>query len=342
MLGMRFIKADPTTYLMQVKGGKIVREGTGLAFFYYAPATSLMAVPMGSQSLPYIFEQVSADFQTLTVQGNLAYRIADPKKTAGMLNFTLRPDGKGYASEDPAQLRTRVEGIVEVLIRLALGAQPLKAALQAGDRIAREVEAALKTHAEIEALGLDVLSFSVAAVKPKAETARALEAEVREQILKAADDAVYARRNAAVENERAIKQSELDTEIAVELKQRTIRETRMEADAAVQQRQAHLHAAEMEANISLESRRQEFVALEADNTRTTAEAQAHRIGAMMKALESTDPRVVQALATMGMAPGQLIALAFGGIAEKAESIGSLNVSPELLQSLLKSAPVKQN
>jgi hypothetical protein len=35
-----------------------------------------------------------------------------------------------------------------------------------------------------------------------------------------------------------------------------------------------------------------------------------------------------------MAPGQLIAMAFGGIAEKAEKIGQLNVSPELLQSLI--------
>ena len=54
----------------------------------------------------------------------------------------------------------------------------------------------------------------------------------------------------------------------------------------------------------------------------------------MKALQTADPRVVQALAAAGMQPGQLIAQAFGGIAEKAERIGQLNMSPELLQSLL--------
>ena len=78
----------------------------------------------------------------------------------------------------------------------------------------------------------------------------------------------------------------------------------------------------------------------ADNTRTLAEAEAHRLRAVMKALESADPRVVQALAAAGMQPSQLIAQAFGGIAEKAEKIGQLNVSPELLQSLLHAgAPV---
>ena len=35
-----------------------------------------------------------------------------------------------------------------------------------------------------------------------------------------------------------------------------------------------------------------------------------------------------------MQPSQLIAQAFGGIADKAERIGQLNVSPELLNSLM--------
>ena len=38
-----------------------------------------------------------------------------------------------------------------------------------------------------------------------------------------------------------------------------------------------------------------------------------------------------------MDPAQLIAQAFGGIADKAEKIGQLNMSPELLNSLLTGA-----
>lgn len=337
MLGVKFIKAEPTTYLMQVKGGKVVREGTGQSFFYFAPTSSLVSVPVGSQILPYIFEQVTVDFQSVTVQGNVSYRISNPKQISGMLNFALLPDAKHYASEDPQNLRNRVEGIVEVLIQQAVNAQTLKVVLQSADAIARQVEGSLRTHPDIVALGLEILSFSVVAIKPKADTARALEAEVREQILKAADDAVYTRRNAAVENERAIKESELDTEIAVELKQRTIRETQMEADAAIEQKEAEMRAVNMEAQIGLEDRRKAFVVLEAENTRTKAEAEAHRVGAVMKALDSADPKIVQALAAVGMAPDQLIAQAFGGIAERAEHIGQLNMSPELLQSLMGSS-----
>ena len=60
------------------------------------------------------------------------------------------------------------------------------------------------------------------AVKPKPETAKALEAEAREALLRRADEAIYTRRNAAVEQERMIKENELATEIAVENKKHQI------------------------------------------------------------------------------------------------------------------------
>jgi hypothetical protein len=44
--------------------------------------------------------------------------------------------------------------------------------------------------------------------------------------------------------------------------------------------------------------------------------------------------VLQALATVGMEPGQLIALAFQELAQSADKIGQLNVTPELLSELL--------
>jgi len=55
---------------------------------------------------------------------------------------------------------------------------------------------------------------------------------------------------------------------------------------------------------------------------------------LMKIFEGVDTRVIQALASSGMQPGQLIAQAFTGIAERAERIGQLNVSPDLLQTLM--------
>ena len=68
MLGLRFIKTQPTTYLLQYRGNKLVREGAGLSFFYYAPTTSLVSIPVASVDIPYMFEEVTADFQDVTIQ----------------------------------------------------------------------------------------------------------------------------------------------------------------------------------------------------------------------------------------------------------------------------------
>lgn len=334
MLGVRYFKSKPTAWVQVVQGGRVRREGTGLAFHYFGPTTALVSVPVSSRVDDFFFNLTTADFQAVTVQGAVTWRIADPKRTAGLVDFTLRGDGVNYASEDPEKLPARVLAPAEIFVQRAVQARPLRDVLLAGPEIAAEVEAALAAHAPLAALGVELLGIAVTAVRPTPDAARALEAETRESILKAADDAVFARRNAAVENERAIRESELDTEVAVEQKKRQIKETQMDAEASLRRKKAELKQADMESEVVLEERRRAFVDLNAANTRTLAEAEAHKVAAVMDALEKADPRIVQSLAASGMAPGQLIAQAFGGIAERAERIGQLNMSPDLLEALM--------
>ena len=334
MFGIQFIKSQPTTYLMQFRGGKLARQGIGQSFFYYAPTTTLVAVPIASRDAGFMLELVTSDFQGVTVQGEVTYRVGDPTRIYKMMDFSLKPDGTSYASEDPDRLKGRVVMQVRAIVQRVIQALPLRNALKASAEIARAAQEQLGNQPEIQALGLEILGVSVVAIKPTSDIARALEAEAREANLKAADDAISQRRMAGVQNERAIRQNELDTEIAVEVKRREIQEAQMEAKAVAMRRNNELRAEQMDADIVLERQRKELVTSEADNTRQMAEAQAHKVRAVMDALENTDPRVVQALAAVGMQPGQLIAQAFGGIAERAERIGQLNVSPDLLNALL--------
>jgi hypothetical protein len=337
MLGFRYFNARPTTYVMQLRDGRVRREGTGLSFFYFAPATSIVSMPISSQAHDFIHTLTTADFQSVTVQGQVAWRIGSPKKAAALVDFTLRPDGKDYASDEPRKLPERVGSRIEILAQKAIQQRGLREALLSADAVANDVSRELVAAPDLQALGLEIVGFVVTAIRPTPEAARALEAEAREAILRAADDAVFARRNAAVENERAIRESELDTEVAVEQKKRQVREAQMDAEQSVGRKQAELRQANMESEISHEASRTRFVELNAANTRVLAEAEAHKLGSLMAALQSADPRIVQAVAAAGMAPGQLIAQAFGGIAERAERIGQLNMSPELLESLMRGA-----
>jgi regulator of protease activity HflC (stomatin/prohibitin superfamily) len=335
MFGFRFIKAQPTVYLLQYRKGRLVREGTGLSFFYFAPITSLVSIPVASVDMPFIFQEVTSDFQEITIQGQVTYRVRDPQKLSQMLNFALDWRGLRYVSDDPQKLPQRIINRIQVLMRVELQGLSLRKALQASDVLVAKVLKQLTASEDIDSLGIEILGLSILATKPNPETARALEAEVREQLLRESDEAIYSRRNAAVEQERAIKENELNTEIAVENKKRQIRETQMDAERAVQEKKRMLNEERMAEKIALEQKNKELVLLAAENTKKEADAKAYGVSATMKAVSGIDPKIVQALTNVGMEPAQLIASAFQELAGSANKIGELNVSPDMLQELLK-------
>lgn len=90
----------------------------------------------------------------------------------------------------------------------------------------------------------------------------------------------------------------------------------------------------MQADIALEEKRQDYVDVQAQNAKVTAESEAYRLQAVMDVLGKVDPKILQALSASQMQPEQLIAQAFNGLAERAEHIGQLNISPDLLQGLM--------
>ncbi|MFO0844388.1 MAG: SPFH domain-containing protein [Gemmataceae bacterium] len=315
MLGVRYYKAAPTTYVLQFAGGRVRREGMGLSLFYFAPRSTLVAVPVGSTDVPFIFQETTADFQAVTVQGHLTYRVKDAKRLAGLLDYSIQPNGE-YASDDPDKLPQRITHAAQNAVRAEVQGRPLRAVLLEADAIAQKVQAALALAPGLSALGVEVLGFAVLAIKPVPETSKALEAEARERLLREADDAIYSRRNNAVEQERKIRENELNTEVTVAAKEREIEETKLAAQ------------------IGLEERRKELVTTEAENARTRADAQAYTVKATLEPLSKLDAKALQVLASRDIDPRLMVAMAFQEIAANATKVGNLNISPELLDSLL--------
>lgn len=335
MFGFRFIKFQPSEYVLKYRNGKIVKEGAGISFYYYAPSTSIVVVPVGSVDAPFIFEEVTSDFQTVTVQGQITFRIVDQKKIAGLLNYTLDMKGKGYASDDPQKLPQRVINIVRVLTKKTLESLQLKDAIKSSEALAQGILNEIRQNEEINLLGIEILGLSILAILPNKETARALEAQAREQILKKADEAIYERRNASIEQERRVKENEYNTEIAVENKKKQVRETQLEAERAVQQKKNQLKEEQMNFETTLEEKKKDLIELTVQNSKAEADAKAYELSSVMKALEGIEPNVIQSLASIGMQPGKLIAIAFQELAENAGKIGQLNISPDLLQEIVK-------
>ena len=93
MFGIRYLKAPPTTHVIQYKKGKLVREGAGLSFLYFSPTTVLVHVPLGSIDVPFVFNEVTSDFQDATIQGELTYRITKPSQLAALLDYSVDTGG---------------------------------------------------------------------------------------------------------------------------------------------------------------------------------------------------------------------------------------------------------
>jgi regulator of protease activity HflC (stomatin/prohibitin superfamily) len=316
MLGISYLKVPPTTYVLQYKEGKVKREGPGLSFFYFAPTSELVLVPMESTDVPFVFNEVTADFQDATIQGQLTYRIVNPKRVAEVLNFSV-DERRRHRSEDPQRLGERLVHAAQIAARAFTQKRRLSEVLVASDALVTDTSAGLRNSAAVEMLGVEVLALTVVSIKPTPEMSKALQADAREELLKRADEAIYARRNAAVAMERTIKENELKTEIAVEEKRRQVRETQMAAEIAVEEQRATL------------------VDQRVENERKEADARGYALQVTLDPLKQMDWKVLMAAGGGGDAKLN-IALAFRELAENASKIGELNVSPDLLAALVKS------
>lgn len=312
---IRYNKVAPTTYVLHFKNGQLVREGAGLSFFYFGPTSTIVHVPISSRDVPFVFNEITADFQDATIQGELSYRIRDPKLLASLLDYSLDASGQ-YRSDDPQKLDERLVHAAQILARSFTQKVKLKELLVSSDSLINVLHSGLGSSDAVVALGVEILGLSILGISATPEMAKAFQAEAREEMLRRADEAIYARRNVAVELERTIKENELKTELAVAAKQREIRESQMAAE------------------IAIEDQRKQLVDSKVENERKEAEARAAGLQALLEPLKSVDWRTLMAV-NNGSDAGRVMSFAFHQLAENASKIGELNISPELLNSLLK-------
>lgn len=355
MFGFRFIKTRPTDYVILFRNGKPRRYGTALNFFYYAPSSSLVIVPAGTRDANYIFNETTADFQTIAIQGMFTFQVVDPLKLAGLLDFSVDAKGR-YVGDGLEKLQVRITNAVQVTLRERLKSMVLREALTGAGALVEHTRSRLIENEVVSALGLQVLDFTILQIGPTPDMARALEASARENLLKEADEAVYERRNFAVEQERRIKENELQTEIAVEEKNRVIREeqmnaeiavqektriveeTKMEAARSIEQKRLEIQKEKLEAEIQMEERRQGLIENESRNVIEQARARAEATRLQMDLLRGLPPELTELLLLGQMDAGKIVARAMRDLSKNAAKIGTLNISPELLESLIRRDP----
>lgn len=315
MLGIGFLKTEPTQYVLHYSRGRLAKEGAGLSVLYFEPTDTIVVVPLNTTDQPFAFQEVTSDFQAVTLQGQLSYRVVEPKKLAALLDYSVDRAG-GHASEDPMKLSERLLLCAQSVMHGLVGALDLRQTLTGAAGLAERGLAQLKASELVASHGIEVLAFSLVSLRPTPETAKALEAAAREALLRESDQAIYARRKAAVEEERKVKETELDTERAVEEKRRRVREAHMEAEIAV------------------EEQRSSLLAKRVDNDRKETESRAYAIERTLAPFKEVDWKMLLALGGGGTDGRMLMAHAFERFAENADKIGQLNITPDLFGALL--------
>jgi len=296
MLNIGYFKAQPTEYIIQYVSGRVAREGKGLAFFYLKHNTQVVAVPTSSMDANLVFNEVTRNFQAVTIQGQFTYRIHDAKQAAEILNFSLNPVTRRYVSNDPDRLAQRITNVIQMETRTEIQGRSLEEVLSQFETIAASVQTRIKGSSLLGPLGAELVSVYFVAAKPTPEVAAALEADYRETLLRKADMAIYARRAAAVEEERKIKENELNTEITLEEQRRRLID--LQGENALREAESRGKALEEEA----------------------------RYRAKAKQLELD--------VYSGLDPRKILSLAMSDLGQHAERIGNLTITSEILAALL--------
>jgi regulator of protease activity HflC (stomatin/prohibitin superfamily) len=317
------MRADTSQHVLCWRGGRLVASGRGLALWFLPLSTSIAEVPMDLREQSFLFHGRSVDFQDVTTQGTLTYRVVDPEAVAASLDFTIDL-ARGTHVRDPLEsLATTLTGLAQREAWAYIAAHPVRTILAEGPTVIRaRVEQALLDDASLKAMGIAVTAVAVHVVRPDPDTERALEAPVRERIQQEADEAAFARRALAVEKERAIQENELQNRIEL-----ARRNEQLIAQEGTNERRTATEKAEAK-RIGAQG--------EADRTRVLGEAEAERLRAVegaRVALEREHVSVYQDLA-----PGVLLALAAHQLAGKLEHIAieHLTLAPDSLGPMLQS------
>ena len=271
-------------------------------------------VPTVSFDTFFAFDDVlTSDFQRINIQGDISYIIRDYEKVAGMIDFSYTSESgdEGKKVEAKQVMGKRITNLAKTSVSKFVNARDVKAVIHAQEKLAAFLSEEMTSNEAIKELGLEVVTVSILAVSPSLETQKALESATREQILQQQDNAIYKRRNAAIEQERIVKENELNTEIIVAEK-------------------------EHENQMLRQKNALEEVELESKLRKEQADTKAYANEVVLKALESVDKEALLAILLSGMDSKTLIAKAFNSLAENTDKIGNLNISPDLLETLTSS------
>lgn len=302
------LRADASNHVIRYRKGSIRQSGRGLVFWFRPQTASIAELPMDDREMALFVKGRSKDFQSVAVQGTLTWHVADPELLASRVDFSVGLSTGVWQAEPIQRIETRLAGLVNQAALQYLAQAPVRGLLDAGPEPLRHaLEAALASDPALIDIGLSVVAIRLTNLAPSSELERALQTPTFEALQQKADEATFERRALAVDKERAIAENELanKTELAR-------REKLLIAEESENARNRATGVAEAQ---------QVEAGAEADRIRTVEGAKA----------EAEKDRIA---IYRDLPPAVLLGLAARELAGKLDTIEHLNVTPDLLASIV--------
>jgi regulator of protease activity HflC (stomatin/prohibitin superfamily) len=315
----RHLRGTPTQYIRHLRRGKVAHDGTGQSFFFRPLGAVLSEVPVDDRELAVLFHARTADFQDLTVQASVTFRVVDPVIACARIDFAIDPDTGRWRGTPLDQLAGLLTETAQQQVLGLIAVSPLAAVLSDGVGLVRDrILSGLTVDPRLAETGIAVIGVRVVAIRPEPEVEKALRTPAREQIQQEADKATYERRAIAVQRERAIAENELMNQIELARREAEL----IDQKGANARRQAEEEVAASEIQVTAQANGELMLArARAAGTQAVGEAKAAAEAAHVRAYEQLPPAIVLALAVQELA-GQL------------PQIGSVVISPDLLMPVL--------
>ena len=144
------------------------------------------------RSVPFVFEETTNDFQDVTLQGQLTYRVTDPHKLTQVLDYSIDALGR-YKTDDPEKLKERLVQAIQVHAHSLSQTRSLETIMTLSSELSNELLTAMRASETTQMLGIEILALSILSVKASPEIAKAMQADTREKLLTRADESSFAR-----------------------------------------------------------------------------------------------------------------------------------------------------
>lgn len=296
---VRHLRAEPSSHVLLFEGGRLTRTGAGLSSWFLPLRAAIAEIPVDDRPVPLTVHARSSDFQDVTVQGVIGYRIVDPERAARRIDFGIDLVRGTHLHEPLDKIALLLSQLAQEHASHWIAATSLEGVLSRGTAKVREaIGTALSVDPKLAELGIELTSVRVQSVVPVPDVERALEAPMRERIQQQADEAAFARRALAVEKERAIQENELQNriELARRLEQLITQEGANQNKKALDDAAAKRVAAEGEAE-----RKRLLAGADAETIRVTETSRIEAERARMEISRSAPALVLFALAAQEMA-----------------------------------------